>query len=109
MKTWLADYRVESKLILPSDNPEIYYTSSDGSYEVTVTNANDADMRPDEALALHLILHAENIEIAETLALEKARNFLGILSFVTSFGFRIARKRLLIDWTPGVERRDAFV
>jgi hypothetical protein len=108
MKVWLADYRVESNLRLAKALPELHFEHPQGEYKITISNVTDTEPQLDEDLALQIILQAETISIAERLAFDSARRFLRLLSFVSGSGFKIVRKRFLMDWTPGIEHREQF-
>jgi hypothetical protein len=108
MKTWLADYRVESSLRVAKAVPELHFEHPHGEYKITISNVTDTEPQIDEDLELQIIFQAETISVAEQLAFDSARRFLRLLSFVTGSGFRIARKRFLMDWTPGVEHREQY-
>jgi len=105
MKRWLADYRLETKLVLPADSQEI--KCNIGGSEITLRNSSSEDL-PNESLAAQIVLQADNLAAAEELAQEKIREFLDLFSLVTCSGFRISRKRFVMDWTPGVEVREQY-
>lgn len=104
-KPWIADFRVESLLILPSNVPELRISLPD--CELSIQNAGKNDL-PNEALAAQVVVRAENIKEAEALANERIREILDTLSFGTSCPFRFSRPRFLMDWTPGLEIRDTY-
>jgi hypothetical protein len=106
MKKWLADYRIESKQQFPPDTPSVKIQV--GNAEVTISNATKSDL-PNESLAAQIAVFADDIKAAENLALTKIAEVLHLLSFTTSSGFRISRKRFIMDWSPGVEIREQFV
>jgi hypothetical protein len=105
MKKWLADYRIESRLMLPPDAPPIKLQI--GEAEVTISNSSQNDS-PNESLAAQILILADDIASAEELALTKIREFLHLLSFTTGSGFRISRTRFIMDWTPGVAIREQY-
>jgi len=106
-KRWLADYRVASELLLVSNEKKIRYSHPDGLYEVDLSNA-PAGSRDDENLSVQIILSAPNKETAAELNEDHLREFLRLLAFITSTGFKITRKICLIDWTPGIFQREAL-
>ncbi|MBR1269688.1 hypothetical protein JQ629_19440 [Bradyrhizobium sp. AUGA SZCCT0222] len=105
MKKWLADYRIESKLTFLPDTPPIKIQI--GESEITISNSSQDDP-PNESLAAQILVLADDISSAEALALTKMREFLHLLSFTTAFGFRISRKRFIMDWSPGVVVREQY-
>ena len=105
MRKWLADYRIESKLQFPADTPSVKIQVGDA--DVTVSNASQSDL-PNEALAAQIAVLADDIKTAENLALTKITEVMHLLSFTTGSGFRISRKRFVMDWSPGVEVREQF-
>src|ERR1700729_1859409 len=105
MKRWIADYRIESKLMLPSDLPELRCTIS--GCEISLQNASKDDL-PNESLAAQIVLEANGLAEAEELANEKIREFFNLFSFVTCSGFKVARTRFVMDWTPGVQVREQY-
>ncbi|MCA1474776.1 methylamine utilization protein MauJ [Bradyrhizobium sp. NBAIM08] len=105
-KRWIADFRIESSLVLPPDVPDLKVSLPD--CELSIQNAGKSDL-PSEALAAQLIVHAIDIKEAEALADARIREILDTLSFATSCSFRASRLRFLMDWTPGLEVRQAYV
>ena len=105
MKKWLADYRIKSKLQFPVATPSVSFKVGDA--EVTVSNASQSDL-PNKSLAAQIAVLADDIKTAESLALTKITEVLHLLSFTTGSGFRISRKRFIMDWSPGVEIREQF-
>jgi hypothetical protein len=105
MKQWMADFRVESRLILAPRSREL--TAKIGDHEFFLQDASPDDPAG-ESLAAQVKLAAEDIKSAESASLEAMRHFLDLLSFSTGFGFRIHRRRFVMDWTPGLEVREAL-
>lgn len=108
MKTWLAVYRLSADLHLAKATPELHYEHPRGDYKLTLSGLTESEPELEEDLELRIILQAEGISAAEDLALNSARQFLRLLSFVTGAGFKLVRNRFLMDWTPGVEHREQF-
>jgi hypothetical protein len=102
---WIADYRIESTLILPPSQPEIQVSLPD--CKISIQNAKNGDL-PNEALAAQILLDAPTIAAAEQVADRRMREILDVLSYVTSNTFKISRQRFLMDWTPGIEIRDQY-
>jgi hypothetical protein len=92
-------------LVLPSDLPEIKCKIA--GCEISLQNASKDDL-PNESLAAQVVLEAGSLAEAEESALEKIREFFNLFSFVTCSGFRVARTRFVMDWTPGVEIREQY-
>jgi hypothetical protein len=108
MKRWLADYRIQSEVTLVSaEKKKLKYLHPEGLYEVHIADSNGKES--DENLSVQIILSAPDIQTAQEQAHSYLRRFLHILGFITSTGFQISRKRCLIDWTPGILQREAFV
>jgi Methylamine utilization protein MauJ len=105
MKIWMADFWIESSLILPSDQRELRVKLED--CEISFQNASQ-DARPSEALVGQIVLEAEDISTAEALSNTRIREVLDVLSFTTSCSFRVSRPHFLMDWTPGLEIREQY-
>jgi hypothetical protein len=80
MKLWIGDFRLESTLILPPSVPELRVSLSDG--EFLPQNASKDDL-PNEALAAQIIVQAEAIGDAESIAKRRMREILDVLSFAS--------------------------
>ncbi len=106
-KRWLADYRVASELQLVQNEKKIRYSHPEGLYEVELSNA-PASSGDDENLSVQIILSAPDKESAAELNETHLREFLRLLAFITSTGFKITRKICLVDWTPGIFQREAL-
>ncbi|MCJ9701726.1 methylamine utilization protein MauJ [Bradyrhizobium sp. SHOUNA76] len=102
---WIADFRIESTLILPPNVPELRIVLPD--CELSIQNASEDDLSK-ESLAAQLVIGASDIKEAEALADERIREIMDTLSFGTSCPFRFSRPRFLMDWTPGLEIRDMY-
>ncbi|KAA3451507.1 hypothetical protein C7I87_05625 [Mesorhizobium sp. SARCC-RB16n] len=104
---FIADFLVESNIVLTNESKKLSYPAPNGEYEVHISDAKASD-DPDASLNMQVILHAEDIDEAEEQARPILRKFLHLLSFVTNSQFRIHRLVRLVNWTPGVERREAY-
>jgi hypothetical protein len=102
LKRWLADFRIESSLILPPAIPELKISLPD--CEVSIQNSSEKDL-PTEALAAQLLVSARSLKEADGIAHARLREILDTLSFGTSSVFRFSRCRFVMDWTPGLETR----
>jgi hypothetical protein len=105
MKRWLADFRLETTLVLPADLPEL--RAQVGGSLISIQNASD-DEFPNVSLAAQIIVEADSLSSAEELARTQIREYFDTLSFVTSSNFRITRTRFVMDWTPGVTTREQY-
>jgi hypothetical protein len=105
MKQWMADFRIESRLTLAPQSREL--NAKIGDYEFFLQDASPDDPAG-ESIAAQVKLAAEDLKSAESASLEAMRYFLDLLSFSTGFGFRIRRRRFVMDWSPGLEVREAL-
>src|SRR4051812_34183086 len=105
MSIWIADFWVESTLVLATSQPELRLKLPD--CEISFQNAQQNAL-PNEALSAQIVLQAESIAEAEELANRRIREILDVLSFTTSSAFRISRPRFLMDWTPGLTIRQQY-
>jgi hypothetical protein len=107
-KRWIAEYRLESDLVLAADEPELLYVHPSGLYQLRINTVSDTGF-PDERLGLHIIAEAPDLETAATDLTAHVERFLQVLSFVTSTGYRIARQLYVVDWSPGPAMRECFI
>lgn len=105
MPIWIADFWVESSLILPSSRPELRIKLPD--CEISFQNAQQNAL-PTEALSAQIVVEAASIVEAEELANRRIREILDVLTFTTGNVFKISRPRFLMDWTPGVTVREQY-
>ncbi|MCK1311609.1 MULTISPECIES: methylamine utilization protein MauJ [unclassified Bradyrhizobium] len=105
MPIWIADFWIESTLVLPTSQPELRLKLPD--CEVAFQNAKQSALTS-EALSAQIVLQADNIADAEELANRRIREILDVLSFTTSSAFKISRPRFLMDWTPGLTIRQQY-
>ncbi|MET4478005.1 methylamine utilization protein MauJ [Bradyrhizobium sp. F1.13.3] len=87
---------------------ELHYEHPRGEYKITLSGLIESEPELEEDLELRIILQSEGISAAEDLALNSARQFLRLLSFVTGSALQNCSQTTLMDWTPGVEHREQF-
>jgi hypothetical protein len=108
MKPWMADYVVESELILIPDEKRLEIKHPEGLYTLHLRPpAKDTD--GPHFLSCQIFVNAPDIAAAEQLTDERLRHALHLVSFVTCCSIRVSRRVVLIDWTPGVLMREAYV
>jgi Methylamine utilization protein MauJ len=107
-KRWMVDYRVESELRLEPESRKLKYVHPDGLFEIDISNA-PGDAPETENLSVQIVLTAPDITTAEDIAESHLRDFLYLLSFVTSTGYHITRRSCLLDWSPGHPNREGFI
>ena len=105
---FIADFLVESDIVLTREDKKLYYVHPNGDYEIHVSDAK-AGEKPGANLSMQVILQSGNLDEAEEQARQIIRRFLHLLSFVTSTQFRIHRLVRLVDWTPGLKQRQAYI
>lgn len=105
MPIWIADFWIESTLVLSTSQPELRLKLPD--CEISFQNARQSAL-PSEALSAQIVLHANSIADAEELANRRIREVLDVLSFTTSSPFKVSRPRFLMDWTPGLTIRQQY-
>jgi hypothetical protein len=105
---WLADYLVESELLLKADADKVTYLHPEGLFEVHLRNA---PLGADGTgfLSVQMIVPAADIQTAERSTQVHLDEFLHLLSFITSTSYRISRPLHLTDWTPGQHERQQYV
>jgi hypothetical protein len=107
-RKWLADYRVYSDMKLRLGLDKLRYEHPHGLFEATIATT-PVGQHEDEVLSCQVIAWERDIEAAESLIQTYAEKFFHLMSFVTCGKFKISRKVLLIDWTPGVYGRECFL
>jgi hypothetical protein len=60
-------------------------------------------------VSAHLVFDAPSFEDVRELALEKIAEALNILTFVTNRNFSVILLKRVIDWTPGIVKRQALI
>jgi len=106
LTAWMADYRVESELRLAEGEEQLSFAKAAG-VRILIGDAIDPNDRG--LLAVQVSLNAPDLEAADKATDEGLRRFLYLLSLVTSTGFRVRRKNWLVDWSPGLMMRDAYI
>jgi hypothetical protein len=106
-KKWLADYFLESGVKLVGEK-KVQYVHPNELYELHLSNVAAGD-EPNATMRAQIYLFAPDIKAAEAATEFHLTRFLHVLSFVASTRFRALRRTVLIDWSPGLETRDALV
>lgn len=104
---FIADFLVDSDIVLTKEDKKLYYLHPNGDYEVHLSDAKEGG-QPGASLSVQVILQSGSLDEAEEQAREILRKFLHLLSFVTNSQFRIHRLVRLLKWTPGVKQRQAY-
>lgn len=108
-KRYLLECEIDTNACLSDieGDVEVVRQSIDGSYEIYFRNLSvDPGANP-PLLLCRIVVTAESIDQAKATAEDKLKEYLHVLSFVTSMRFKIHRYKKLIDWTAGEFEREA--
>lgn len=106
MTKWLCDYVVESHACLAKDHKKLKYLHPSGLYELHMSNLDVTPGIERPTLSIQVILNSKSIEEAEETSIKYLRTFLDVLSFITSLKFTIIKLVRIVDWTPGLSKRE---
>src|SRR5713101_6896247 len=107
MTRWRVDFRVKSDLALDKNEKKLFFASPDSCFEIHLfTKRGHGIHAADELyISAHVILEDEGPHNASDKAEMYLRQFLDVLSIVTSTAFQIKERILVADWTPGLTKR----
>ena len=105
MKRYAVDFEIEAEACLVDADKELLYKRPDGTYEIHVRDLHTEAGIEKPLLSVQVMLDAEDMEQAKEKSLHHLGQFLDLLTFVSSAGFRIHKVMRTIDWTPGEEMR----
>jgi hypothetical protein len=106
----LADFIIDSDLCLAPDTDPLTLQGPGRAFSLTLSNAGKTAEVPDAALSAQLIFEASAFDKGlGDVAYDKLSEILNCLAFTTSRKFTVKRLKRLIDWTPGLEERDAII
>lgn len=106
----LADFILDSDLCLVDSVAPLTLNSPDGVFSLTVSNADADHALPDAVLSAQLIFESQRFdEDIRSLALDTLAQALNCLTYATNRKFSLQRLKRVIDWTPGIVERHAFI
>jgi hypothetical protein len=106
MTKFLANWEVESELILPAESPFIRYDHPASTYTVFLRNIpprNDVSF-----LSMQLVFDAPLLHEAKPIATTLAKEFLDYLCFVSNIKIRLRTLLHILNWEPGAGMREAL-
>lgn len=107
MTLWRVDFKVKSDLVLAKDEKDVHFTAPDNSYEIYLfTKRGPGQHAADELyLSAHVLLQDDDAQHAADEAEVHLRRFLDILAIVTNSYYAIRDRTMVVDWTPGLNKR----
>jgi len=77
-----------------------------GDYEIHISNLAVTPGIDRPLLSLQIIVDSNDFDNAREIGQQKLKDYLYYLTFVTNMSFRIHKLLRIIDWTPGLTKRD---
>ena len=107
MTRWRVDFEIKSDFVLVKDQKQVVFRAPDKSHEIyLVTRRGPGKHAADELyLSSHVILGDDDPMEAADRASVYLRQFLQTLAIVTSAFYRVKRRVMVVDWTPGLTKR----
>lgn len=106
----LADFILDSDLCLALDASPLTLRGPDGAFSFAISDAGKSPEAPDAVLSAQLIFEADSFDkTLRDVAYDKVVEILNCLAFATNRKFTVKKLKRLIDWTPGLEERDAII
>ena len=106
----LADFILDSDLCLADGAASLTLNSPDGVFSLTVSNADADHALPNAVLSAQLIFESTSFDQnIRRLALDILEQALNCLTYATNRKFSFQRLKRVIDWTPGIVERHAFI
>jgi hypothetical protein len=101
----MADFIIDSDMCLPTDAEPLVVNGPDGQ----ILYLQNIETSPEtiRTLAARLAYDCDDWEKAKKTADDGIVHYLNSLSFSTGRVFSVKELRLIIDWTPGLQMRDA--
>jgi hypothetical protein len=107
----LADFLLDSDLCLKDGEAPITIRAPNNEFSITITNATAADRASDDVvLSAQLTFNSDVFDQSlRSVAQDKLGAALNFLVFATNRKLAITRLKKIIDWTPGLSDRKAFI
>ena len=106
MVKYIADIAIESDLCLPEAAAPLVLELTDPPLRLELSNSTD-ERDKDAVLSAHMTFDAPDIGEARAIATREMERIINSLSFCTNFRFGPFRFRKIVDWTPGLAKREA--
>lgn len=107
MTAYLNEYEVASNLTLNSNSPPLEIAPRSGAFRASLSEARSEGEKA--TLLLRIFLEADSIDDSEEKGKEFSKKISHTLALTTSSTFERPRLTRIIDWTPGIEMREAAV
>ena len=104
----LADFVLDSDLCLKPEGNPLTLNGPDGSFSLTLSNAEHDQNLKSSVLSAQLIFDASSFDNAKTAATDKLSACLNSLTYATNRKFASVVLKRIIDWTPGTTDRRAL-
>ena len=106
----LADFVIDSDLCFAPGNNLLQLHGPGGAFSLTLSNLGKADGPRDGVLSAQLTFETASFDKAlKKVAYDKLSTILNCLAFTTNRKFAVKKLKRLIDWTPGLQERDAII
>jgi hypothetical protein len=104
---FLAEFLLDSDLCLPSDAQPLEFSDPGGTFTLTISNTENTEHSREGVLLARMLFGAEALAEARSLAEKNLARSLNALTYTTGREFKYNLLRFIMDWTPGVQIRDA--
>ena len=106
----LADFVLDSDLCRTPGNAPLQLRGPGGAFSLTLSNLGNPDDPTEGVLSAQLTFEAASFDKAlKEVAYDKLSAILNCLAFTTNRKFVVKKLKRLIDWTPGLQERDAII
>lgn len=106
----LADFALDSDLCLAPGAAPLSLRGPGGVFTLMLSNSDKPAESNAVVLSAQLTFEADAFDRKlKDVAYSKLSDILDFLAFTTSRKFSVVRLRRLIDWTPGLQERDAII
>ena len=105
----LADFVLDSDLCLKPESGPLTLNGPDGSFALTLSNAEHDQTLKSSVLSAQLIFDTPSFENVKTAAIDKLSVCLNSLTYATNRKFASVVLKRIIDWTPGTIDRRALI
>lgn len=107
MPRFLANWEVETDIILPAEPPFLRYDHPKGAYTIFLRNL--PEKRHDQAfLSMQIVLDAKSIDQVQDVSEQIGKEFLDHLSFVSNMKAQLRDIQCVFNWEPGGAMREAL-
>lgn len=104
----IADFLLDSDLCLSAGEPPLVVDGPARRSSLTIQNSQEGQASSEGVLSAQLVFEAPSLEGARDIAEDELAIILNALTFATNQRISQGRFIRLVDWTPGLRKRDAF-